>query len=376
MNEPSLAAPDLSRRPAAIFEPLDFAALPGWRADDLAAAFGAFLISAQAVVAQAPKTRAVGVPGEAIAGVARRALDGGVLSAEAARAFFESEFRPFLVRTAGGSGFFTGYYEPEVNGSRVRTNRFTVPIYRRPDDLVDVDARSPPPGLSAGTSFARQTERGLAPYPDRRAIECGALAGRGLELVWLDNPVDVFFIHIQGSARVRLADGALIRLAYAAKSGHPYTPIGRVLRERGALAAGAVTMASIRRWLAEHPDEAPEVMWTNRSFIFFRETPDGDPDNGPVGAAGVSLTAGRSLAVDRLLYTFHSPVFVDTSLPNGRAFRRLMFAQDTGSAIVGPGRGDIFFGSGGAAGEVAGAMQAEGRFVLLAPRGFEPGAGP
>ena len=375
MTEPSLAAPDLSHRPA-VFEPLDFAALPGWRADDHAAAFGAFLISAQAVVAGAPKARALGVPGEAFAGIARRALHGSMLSGDAARAFFEAEFRPFLVRPASGSGFFTGYYEPAVNGSRVRTDRFTIPIYRRPDDLVEVDERNPPPGLPAETRFARRTERGLAPYPDRRAIESGHLAGRGLELVWLDNAVDAFFTHIQGSARVRLPDGAVMRLAYAAKSGHPYTPIGRALRERGALPAGAITMQSIRAWLAEHPAEAQEVMWTNRSFIFFRETPDIDPDLGPVGAAGVSLTAGRSLAVDRRLHTFHSPVFVETSMPDGDAFQRLMIAQDTGSAIVGPARGDIFFGSGDAAGEIAGAMRAEGRFVLLAPKGFQPGAGP
>jgi membrane-bound lytic murein transglycosylase A len=164
----------------------------------------------------------------------------------------------------------------------------------------------------------------------------------------------------------------MLRLSYAGKSGHDYTPIGRVLRERGALPAGGVTMASIRAWLAAHPAEANQVMWTNRSFIFFRETDGIRPTDGPLGAAGVPLTAGRSLAVDRRLHTFHSPVFVETVLPDGAAFRRAMIAQDTGSAIVGPARGDIFFGTGEEAGAVAGAMQAEGSFYLLAPAGTMP----
>jgi membrane-bound lytic murein transglycosylase A len=289
------------------------------------------------------------VPGDALKRPAERALSVGALPRDAARAFFETEFRAFLVRPATGAGFFTGYYEPEVIGSRMRTDRFTVPLYRPPDDLVEG-----------------------APYHDRQAIESGALKGRGLEIVWLESAIDAFFIHVQGSARVQLADGGLLRLSYAGKSGHAYTPIGRVLRARGALAAGGVTMASIRAWLAAHPDEANEVMWSNRSFIFFRETDGIGPEDGPLAAAGVPLTAGRSLAVDRTLHTFHSPVFVETALPDGAAFRRLMVAQDTGSAIVGPARGDIYFGTGDAAGAIAGAMQAEGRFYLLAPTGTTP----
>jgi membrane-bound lytic murein transglycosylase A len=231
----------------------------------------------------------------------------------------------------------------------VRTGTFTVPLYGRPDDLVDG-----------------------APYHDRQAIESGALAGRGLEIVWLTSAVDAFFIHVQGSARVRLTDGGMLRLTYAGKSGHGYTPIGRVLRDRGALPAGGITMASIRDWLGAHPEKASEVMWSNRSFIFFRETEGVGADDGPIAAAGVSLTTGRSLAVDRTLHTFHAPVFVDTALPDGAAFRRLMMAQDTGSAIVGPARGDIFFGTGDQAGAIAGAMQAEGRFYLLVPAGVLP----
>jgi membrane-bound lytic murein transglycosylase A len=294
-----------------------------------------------------PKSRAVS--GDALTAPAIRALSAGALSREAARDFFETEFRAFLVRPASGSAFFTGYYEPEVIGSRVRTDTFTVPLYRRPDDLVED-----------------------TPYHDRQAIESGALSGRGLEIAWLESAIDAFFIHVQGSARIKLTDGDVLRLGYAGKSGHAYTPIGRVLREGGELAAGGVTMASIRDWLAANPDQAPQVMWNNRSFIFFHETKGIRPEDGPIAAAGVPLTAGRSLAVDRMLHTFHSPVFVETVLPDGTAFGRLMVAQDTGSAIVGPARGDIFFGTGDEAGAVAGAMQAEGRFYLLAPRGIVP----
>jgi membrane-bound lytic murein transglycosylase A len=187
--------------------------------------------------------------------------------------------------------------------------------------------------------------------------------------VWLRDPIDAFFIHIQGAARIALPDGRLMRVTYAAKSGHPYTPVGRVLLEMGALTRENADMDGIRAWLSAHPAEAPAVMAKNRSYIYFREAPVSDPALGPIAAAKVPLAAGRSLAVDRLLHTFHAPVWIETTLPTGASFHRLMVAQDTGSAIVGPARGDIFFGSGDAAGALAGAMRATGRFVLLMPKG-------
>jgi membrane-bound lytic murein transglycosylase A len=201
----------------------------------------------------------------------------------------------------------------------------------------------------------------------------GHLDGRGLELVWLADPVDAFFIHVQGAARIALADGRTMRVTYAAKTGHPYTAIGRVLIEQGALTRETATMQGIRAWLAAHKDDAhgdaaAAVLAHNRSYIFFREAPVSDPALGPIAAAKVPLTAGRSLAVDRLLHTFHTPVWIETMLPGGEAFRRLTIAHDTGSAIVGPARGDIFFGSGAAAGAIAGAMRSGGRFVVLLPR--------
>jgi len=362
------------RRPAlpkVAIEPRDFAELRGWDEDDHAEAFRALRRSAVAAGRRPPKSRDINA--EVLVAVLDRALSFPAdLPADRARAFFEAEFRPFEISPNGGSGFFTGYYEPIVTGSRTRTPRFDEPLYRVPDDLVEFDPTDPPRGIDPALRFARKTESGLVPYYERREIQAGALAGRGLELVYLGDPVDTFFVHIQGSARIALTDGGTMRLTYAAKSGHPYTAIGRVLIDMGALARGRATMADIRAWLAENRDKAAAVMAKNRSFIFFREAPVGDPALGPVAAAKAPLTPGRSLAVDRLLHTFHSPVWVDTTLPSGGAFRRLMIAQDTGSAIVGPARGDIFFGSGENAGQVAGGMASAGRFVVLVPRHSRP----
>jgi membrane-bound lytic murein transglycosylase A len=353
--------------------PLDFDALPGWAADDHAAAYRAFRLSALAAKDHPPKTRAIGLDGDALAERLAQALAlPEDLPAAAARAFFEHCFAP--VEIAPGSGFFTGYYEPVVQGSRRRGGRFQTPLYAVPDDLVEFDQAAPPPGIDPALRFARRTERGFVPYYDRAAIEAGALAGKGLELVFLADPVDAFFIHIQGAARIDLAEGGTMRVTYAAKSGHAYTPIGRVLIEEGALEKGKATMQTIRAWLAAHPDKAAAVMNANRSFIFFREAPVEDPHLGPVAAAKAPLTAGRSLAVDRLLHSFHTPVWIETALADGKPWQRLMIAQDTGSAIVGPARGDIFFGSGDAAGALAGGMAAKGRFVLLMPRGYRPAA--
>ena len=292
---------------------LAFSDLPGWQADNHAAAFAALRLSAAVRTEHPPKRRALGIDADALAAVlARAAALPETLSAADARAFFEASFAPRAVLAPSGRAFFTGYYEPEVTGSRRRTADFTVPLLARPDDLVEFDPADPPPGLDPGLRFARRSEDGFSEYADRAAIMAGALAGRGLELVWLNDPVDAFFIHIQGAARVRLTDGSTMRLTYAAKTGHPYTPIGRVLVERGALAPGTATMPAIRAWLAANPGEAAAVMAENRSYIFFREAPVDDPALGPVAAAKVPLTPGRSLAVDRLIHSFHLPVWVET----------------------------------------------------------------
>jgi membrane-bound lytic murein transglycosylase A len=348
--------------------PLTFDDLPGWRDDDHAAAFAAFRRGAAVLADRPPKTRTLGTDAKALAALLRRA---GSLpdpyASSAARSFFEDWFEPFEVQPPAGPAFFTGYYEPVVAGSAVRTDAFTVPLHRPPPDLVEIEPGSAP-GLDPMFRFARRTPDGYIEHPDRAAIMAGALDGQGLELVWLASAADAFFIHVQGAARIRLTDGRTLRITYSAKSGHPYTPIGRVLVEAGALGREQATMQGIRAWLAAHPGEIDALLARNRSYIFFREAAVADESLGPVAAAKVPLTPGRSLAVDRLLHAFHAPVWVETRLPDGAPFRRLMIAQDTGSAIVGPARGDIFFGSGDAAGEIAGAMRSAGRFVLLRPR--------
>ncbi|WP_018182212.1 murein transglycosylase A [Kaistia granuli] len=353
--------------------PIPFDALEGWRADDHAAAWRAFHRSAEYAAIHPPKTRAIGIDGDALAQIAAIAASMPAdLDGDSARRFFEQHFVPMRVQEPSESGFFTGFYEPEVAASLVPTPDFAVPLYARPPELVEIDEANPPPGLEPGMRFARQTGQGFEPYFDRGEIERGALSGRGLELAFLADRIDALFVHIQGAARLRLPDGGLLRITYSAKSGHAYTPVGRVLIERGALPKGSVTMQSIRQWFATHPDQVSDVIWQNRSFIFFREAAVQDPALGPIAAAKVPLTAGRSLAVDRTLHTFHAPIWIDTRLPpaeGGGALQRLMMAQDTGSAILGPARGDIFFGSGDEAGRIAGRMQAAGDFVVLAPRG-------
>lgn len=291
----------------------------------------------------------------------RRAAD---VAAEHARAFFEAEFTPHIV---SGDGFFTGFYEPEAAGSLTRTAEFAVPLHRPPADLVEIEPGSVA-GLGPGFRFARKTAAGFAEHHDRADVMAGALAGQNLEFVWLRDPVDAFFIHVQGAARIRLPDGSSLRVTYAAKSGHDYTPIGRAVADKAGIPREAITMQAIRAWLAAHPADIPAVLAANRSYIYFREAPVDDAALGPVAAAKVPLTANRSLAVDRTVHTFHTPVWVETTLPSGAPFQHLMVAQDTGSAIVGPARGDIFFGSGDAAGAIAGAMRAPGRFIVLLPR--------
>jgi membrane-bound lytic murein transglycosylase A len=350
-------------------KPVPFTALAGWGDDDHAAALAAFRRGAGVLAEHPVKRRQLGIDVRALTAALLKASGlPGNLSRGAARAFFELEFAPHEVVPLAEGGFFTGFYEPIVEGSRVPTPRFHVPLYAVPDDLVVVDPDRPDPALDPAYRFARRTASGLAPYADRAAIEGGYLKGRGLELVYLADPVDAFFIHVQGAARIALPDGDTMRVTYAAKTGHPYTSIGATLVKTGALTLAEATMQGIRTWLRDRPDQAAAAMAQNRSFIFFREAPVADPALGPIAAAKVPLVAGRSLAVDRTLHSFHVPVWVETVLPDGSPFRRLLIAHDTGSAIVGPARGDIFFGSGDAAGDIAGRMRARGRFVVLMPR--------
>jgi len=354
---------------------LAFADLAGWQADDHAEAFAAFLMSARQMLASPPAGAGLGVDVAALCRAAVEALDlPQPVSTLVARRFFERRFRPVAVRPRGEPPFLTGYFEPEVDGALRPTERFRYPLYRRPDDLVDIDAGNRPSGWDIDNRFARRDATGLLPYHDRAAIEDGALAGRGLELVYLADPIDAFFIHVQGSASIRLAEGGRMRVAYAAKAGHAYTSIGKRLIERGLASPDTMTLQTLRTWLDEHPVDGAQLMRENRSYVFFAALPGNQlPALGAVAAAGVQITPGRSLAIDHRQHVYGTPIWLDARLPVGedaalRPVRRLMIAQDTGSAIVGPARGDMFIGLGAAAGVVAGRLRHQPEaFVMLKP---------
>lgn len=354
-----------------LFRPVAYDEVPGWAQDRHADALAAFRRSAPAIHVKPYRTGSLGVDVDAFADAHTAATALGTADDRTARAFFEAHFVPAHVSAASGSGLLTGYYEPEVPASRVRTSTFRAPLLARPDDLVDIDDGNRPAGMDPYLAFARRTDSGPVEYYDRGEIDRGALDADALAIAWLADPVDAFFIHVQGSARLTLPDGATMRVGYAAKTGQRFTAIGRVLAELGEIPLEKVTMQAIRAWFRTHPERVDEILWQNRSYIFFQEAVGDDPALGPVGAAKVPLTAGRSMAVDRLLHTFGTPIFVDSpSLTafDGQPFRRLMVAQDTGSAIVGPARGDLFVGSGHAAGEIAGVVRNAVDFYALLPR--------
>lgn len=354
-------------------KPVAFSDLPGWTEDDPSALLETMGRCRAHILGSKPyRTGSLGISAADLLpalGAAAEAVPGGPVEA---RAFFETWFRPFLIeRPEGGRGFVTAYYEPEVEVRAEPDETFQFPFYRRPDDLVDVTDANRPTGFDPYFAFGRQYGDRVEEYPDRGAIDRGLLEGRGLEIAYARSKVDVFFIHVQGAARLIDADGHVRRITYAAKTGHRFSPIGRLLIERGEIDDATVSMASIRDWLARHPKQVDEVLWHNRSYIFFREAPVDDLGLGPVAAAKVPIVAGRSLAVDRLIHTFGTPFFVRseglTHLDGGAPFARTMLGLDTGSAIVGPNRGDIFTGSGDAAGAMAGNVRNAADFYVFVP---------
>lgn len=355
------------------FRAVSFEELPGWYDDKASAALQAFRRSARRTRQKPYRDGALGIKSEffeAAFAAAEKTPD--TRDDARARAFFERHFQPcFINPDNGAQGFVTGYYEPELPAAREPSDRFPVPLYARPDDLVSVDESNRPGHLDPELRFARQSHDGLVPYYDREEIDRGALKCRGLELCWLADPVDAFFVHIQGAARLHMQDGSATRVTYAAKNGYPFTAIGRVLVESGEIAPAQVTMQSIRTWLARHPAYANMILGKNRSYIFFRETSLGDTNLGPIAAAKVQLEPMRSIAVDRILHCFGTPIYVDAPGLHEvvrSPFRRLMIAQDTGSAIRGAARADIFIGTGDAAGTVAGSIRHSADFYALLPR--------
>jgi len=326
--------------------PAQYDQLAGWREDSVAAALPAFLKSCAAVASRSAtaaldgrtKSGDFGTAGEwrPLCTAAEQLPTG---DDKAAREFFETAFVPLLAGNNGDSeGLFTGYFEITLDGSRRRGGPFQTPIYRRPSD---------PARFS------------------RAEIEDGALNGQGLEILWVDNPIDAFFLEIQGSGRVRMPDRSIVRIGYDGGNGKPYVAVGRLLLERGVLPREQVTMASIRRWMAEHPKEGAELRRENPSFVFFREI----VGDGPLGAQRVVLTAGRSLAVDRAFIPLGVPIWLEAQERfSAGKFRHLVIAQDAGGAIKGPVRGDLFWGHGADAASGAGAMNARGHYYLLLPR--------
>ncbi len=370
---PAVAVPPPPPPDRLDLSPAGFADLPGWEADDPSAALAAFRRSC-GVLTALPAEQALGAPYAGTAGgwgPVCAAADRVASGSAAARAFFSRRFVPFAASNHGETeGMFTGYYEPTLDGSRRRHGAYRIPLYGRPPELVSVDLGQFRDDLTGRRIAGRVRDGRLVPFPDRREIEGGALAGRGLEVVWVDDAVDAFFLQIQGSGVVRLDDGGELRVGYAAQNGQPYRAIGAVLVEAGELTREEVSMQSIRAWLESHPERAAEIMAANPSYVFFRRLRTG----GPVGAQGVVLTPERSLAVDGAFHALGVPMWwagtapaADARTPD-RPLRRLLVAQDTGGAIRGPVRGDVFWGPGDAAEEIAGRMKHPGRLWVLLPR--------
>jgi len=375
-------APQVPAEPALRLHHIAFDELDGWHQDDPSAALAAFRRSCTRWAGQPDErsmardpvmARLAGTLG-AWRGACAAAADPA--SPDEARAFFEDWFHAYQVTDHDqADGLFTGYYEPLLHGSRHYGGAYTVPLYRAPDDLVRIDLGLFKPDLAGREIAGRVSGKQFVPYHPRAEIDAGALDGRGLELLWVDDPIDKFFLQIQGSGQIQLDDGTRIRVGYAAQNGHQYHAIGRDLVERGALTLEEVSLQSIRSWLIEHPDQAHEIMARNGSYVFFRERPELDPDDGPIGSQGVPLTAGRSLAVDPRYIPLGAPIWLDTTAPwpeGPGPLRRLLIAQDSGGAIEGPVRGDVFWGTGPRAEAIAGRMRSQGRYVVLLPKAAVP----
>lgn len=359
----------------ATYRPVPFATLPGWGDDRLQEVWPAFRAECPALVKALSAARAVwSVP----------CSDADAIDphdAAAVRLFFESHFSPYEVVAADGvaTGTVTGYYEPLLAGNRARTARFSVPLYAPPDDLLTVDLAVLYPELKNQRVRGRVEGRKVVPYWTREEIEKGNAPVADKVLVYVEDPIEAFFLEIQGSGRVKLADGSVMRVGYADQNGQPYRSIGRVLIERGEITLDRASMQGIREWGRRHPDELPALLDENPSYVFFREVPAPAAGSleaaidGPIGALGIPLLAGRAIAVDPRSIPLGAPVFLATTYPlSARPLNRLMMAQDTGGAIRGAVRADFFWGFGDDAGREAGRMRQQGRMWILWPRDAGP----
>jgi membrane-bound lytic murein transglycosylase A len=363
------ALPPAPPKPARlILQPAAFDTLSGWNEDHVAAAIPALLKSCARRLTQ-PATARVGPEG--IAGTVADwrlpcAAAGAVPAGdnEAARHYFQVWFEPWLATNNGmADGLFTGYYEPLLDGARHQGGANQTPLLRRPADLVMVQLGLFRPEWRGERIAGRVVGGNLLPYPTRAEIERGALDSDRLALYWVADPVDAFFLEVQGSGHVRLPDGTLVSLGYDGQNGRPYVSIGKLLIERGELTKEQVSLDAIKQWIRAHPQQGKALLDDNPSYVFFREIKGATP----IGAEGAVLTAGRSLAVDRAFLPLGIPVWLDLQ-NNNEALRRLVIAQDTGGAIRGPVRGDLYWGSGREAERAAGGMKARGRYFLLLPK--------
>jgi len=372
---PSAVTPPATTSLPASYRPVGFNTLPGWADDRVQDAWPAFRAGCTALVKPDSAMRAIFAPSCADAD----AVD--PRDAAAIRAFFESHFSPYQVVAADGNtnGMVTGYYEPLLAGSRTKTARFTVPLYTAPDDLLTVDLTDVYPELKDKRLRGRIDGRKVVPYWTRAEIENGKAPVADKALVYVEDPIEAFFLEIQGSGRVKLADGSVMRVGYADQNGHPYRSIGRVLIDRGEITLDRASMQGIREWGLRHPDQLPALLDENPSYVFFREVAAPPPGSleaaidGPLGALGVPLLAGRTVAVDTRSIALGTPVFLATTFPlSTRPLQRLMLAQDTGGAIRGAVRVDFFWGFGADAGREAGRMRQDGRMWLLWPKNAGP----
>lgn len=362
-----VSIPQQTETPQVRYEPIGWRQLEGWSDDTIESVWDSFLDNCKILQ---KRTEWIDV-----CSTAATQMSG---TRDSIRRFFETHLLPYRVALtesgseASGSGLITGYYEPLLRGSRQRYREFTVPIYARPDDLVTLALDDLYPELKGRTLRGRLQDRTVVPYFSRESLANNAsLVAK--EIVWVDDAIDAFFLQIQGSGRVQLEDGRVVRLAYADQNGHPYRSIGRYLVERGALSVEQASAQGIRAWLAQHPEHMQEVLNSNPSFVFFREEPIVNPLQGPKGALGIPLTPGRSIAVDPRFIPLGAPVFLATTHPDtNKPLRRLVLAQDTGGAIKGPVRADLFWGTGTQAGESAGRMRGDGHLWILWPRRASP----
>lgn len=347
------------------YEPVPWSAVEGWQADAQQEAWSAFLQSCNAIGARNEWLE-----------VCERARTASASTATEAKQFFETNFSAYRIALVRGrrvestTGLITGYYEPLLRGARTPSAQFNVPLYGPPDDLLIIELSDVYPELKGKRLRGRLEGKKIVSYPDRAQL-ANYPALKGKEVAWVDSAVDAFFLEVQGSGRVQLSDGETIRLAYSNQNGHPYRSIGRYLVDQGELTVEEATAPGIRAWLVSHPERLQEVLNANPSAVFFRAEPIPDPAQGPKGSLAVPLTAGRSIAIDPAMIPLGAPVFLATTHPASELpLQRLVLAQDTGGAIRGAIRADLFWGFGAPAGEAAGRMRQQGRLWLLLPKGM------